>query len=80
MGKFRTACRMSCCRHRFQRSILSKLFPQAQASAAREIPEYLSAEEGKFSGKLLVRPETDQIPLPLPVNIALVCDFLAHIS
>ncbi|HAZ15541.1 MAG: 30S ribosomal protein S4 [Chlamydiae bacterium GWC2_50_10] len=53
---------------------------QAQASAAREIPEYLSAEEGKFSGKLLVRPETDQIPLPLPVNIALVCDFLAHIS
>src|SRR3989304_1029292 len=49
----------------------------AQASAAREIPEYLVAEEGKFSGKLLVRPETDQIPLPLPVNIALVCDFLA---
>ena len=50
----------------------------AAANATREVPEYLLVEEGKFSGKLLIKPELDQIPIPLPVNVPLVCDFLAH--
>ncbi len=50
----------------------------ASANTAREVPDYLLVEEGKFSGKLLINPELDQIPIPLPINVPLVCDFLAH--
>jgi small subunit ribosomal protein S4 len=50
----------------------------AVESAAKEIPEYLSLDEGKYSGKLLSKPAADQIPLPILINIPLVCEFLAH--
>lgn len=51
----------------------------AQENVSREIPEYLSSDEAnKFSGKLLISPQVDQIPLPLPINIPLVCEFLSH--
>lgn len=53
---------------------------QSLDNQARELPEYLSLDAGKFSGQLLVRPLMDQIPLPLPVNIPLICEFLAHTS
>jgi small subunit ribosomal protein S4 len=49
-------------------------------SAARDVPEYLALDADKFSGKLEVLPVIDQIPLPIPVNIPLICDFLAHTS
>lgn len=52
----------------------------SQEYANRDIPEYLSLEEDKFSGKLQTVPHMDQIPLPLPVNIPLVCEFLSHSS
>lgn len=42
------------------------------------IPEYLSAESDKMSGKLLSPPNPDQVPLPIPINLAMVCEFLAH--
>jgi len=45
---------------------------------AREVPEYLQLDPAKFTGQLLVIPAVDQISLPLPVNIPLVCEFLAH--
>ena len=47
-------------------------------NTSRAVPEYLSLDEKKFSGQLLSVPEADQIVLPLPINIALVCEFLAH--
>lgn len=46
----------------------------------REVPGYLSQDTAKFSGQLMVLPELDQIPLVLPVNIPLICEFLAHTS
>lgn len=49
-------------------------------NASREVPEYLSLESGKFSGQLMVPPGIDQIPLPLPINVPLICEFLAHSS
>jgi small subunit ribosomal protein S4 len=52
----------------------------AQEYASREIPEYLSLEEDRFSGKLLSTPHPDQVPLALPIDIALVCDCLSHSS
>jgi small subunit ribosomal protein S4 len=53
---------------------------QALATSSKSVPEYLSLEEGKPSGQLLIAPEIDQIPLPIPINIPLICDFLAHTS
>lgn len=47
-------------------------------NTSRTLPEYLSLDEKSFSGQLLSIPEADQIVLPLPVNISLVCEFLAH--
>ena len=46
--------------------------------SSRTLPEYLSLDEKKFSGQLINIPEPDQVILPLPINIALVCEFLAH--
>lgn len=54
------------------------LIKEAQGNTAQEIPPYLEIEEGKFTGKLLNAPEFDQIPLALPINVPLVCEFLAH--
>jgi small subunit ribosomal protein S4 len=52
----------------------------AQETTNREIPEYLSLETDRSSGKLLTIPQMDQIPIPLPINIPLVCEFLSHTS
>ncbi|NGX28631.1 MAG: 30S ribosomal protein S4 [Candidatus Anoxychlamydiales bacterium] len=50
---------------------------EAQESA-REMPEYLTLESDKSTGSLGSIPLFDQIPLPLVVDVALVCEFLAH--
>ncbi len=46
----------------------------------REVPTYLSLDAASFSGQLLVTPDVDQVPFALPVNIPLICEFLAHTS
>ena len=55
-----------------------KVVKDAAANTSREVPEYLSRDEKKLSGQLLSIPQVEQIVLPLPINIALVCEFLAH--
>lgn len=57
-----------------------KAIVQAQENVNREIPGYFSLEGDKFSGKLLSSPQMDQVPLPLPINIPLVCEFISHTS
>jgi small subunit ribosomal protein S4 len=52
----------------------------AQENISRELPEYYSLETDKFSGKLLASPQMDQVPLPIPINIPLVCEFISHTS
>jgi small subunit ribosomal protein S4 len=47
-------------------------------NATGDLPEYLSRDLTKMKGKLEVTPAMDQIPLSLPINIPLVCEFLAH--
>ncbi|MBI2742650.1 MAG: 30S ribosomal protein S4 [Chlamydiales bacterium] len=54
------------------------LVKQAMESGANSVPEYLSVDPTKFSGELLVVPGSDQVPLPLPINIPMVCEFLAY--
>lgn len=51
---------------------------QAIQNKSKEMPEYLEFDEKKMEGKLLVTPAFDQISLPLPINVPLVCEFLAH--
>ncbi|MFY7842530.1 MAG: 30S ribosomal protein S4 [Rhabdochlamydiaceae bacterium] len=52
----------------------------ALKSGQRSLPEYVSLNEAGFSGQLLSLPAIDQIPFPLPLNIPLICEFLAHNS
>ena len=51
---------------------------ESVTNSSRTLPEYLSLDEKSFSGQLLSLPQVEQIILPLPVNVALVCEFLAH--
>ncbi len=51
---------------------------QAQANTSHSIPDYLTLEEDKMSGRMVHTPEPDQIPYPLPINVPLICEFLAH--
>ncbi len=55
-----------------------KMIEQSIALANREIPEYLSLEDSKVSGTLSSMPDPEQIPLPLAINVPLICEFLAH--
>ena len=57
-----------------------KVVQMSMENTARELPEYLSLETDRASGKLLSIPQLDQIPIPLPINISLVCEFLSHTS
>ncbi len=57
-----------------------KAIVASQENVSREIPGYLSLEEDKFAGKLVATPELDQVPLPIPINIPLVCEFISHTS
>lgn len=56
------------------------LIKQSLESTIHATPEYFSMDPTKFSGQLLVAPGIDQIPLPLPVNIPMVCEFLAYMN
>lgn len=57
-----------------------KAIQLAQENISREIPEYLSLAEDKLSGELVASPQVEQVPIPLPINIPLVCEFLSHTS
>lgn len=53
---------------------------QSVANTGRDIPGYLELDPTTFSGKLVSEPHIDQVPFPIPVNIPLVCEHLAHTS
>jgi len=55
-----------------------KLIVDAVQNSTRSIPEYLELNEGDFSGKLNSLPTLEAIPLPLEINVPMVCDFLMH--
>lgn len=50
------------------------------ANSARDVPAYLELDATKCSGTLMMLPAEEQISLPVTINLAVVCDFLAHIS
>lgn len=44
----------------------------------RSVPEYLSLEAEKFSGKIMSKPTLEQMPWPIEIDLPEICDFLAH--
>lgn len=54
------------------------IIKQSLENVAVAVPEYLTADPAKFSGQLLVSPAIDQVPFPIPLNIPLICEFVAH--
>lgn len=55
-----------------------KAVTEALEVSARAVPEYLSFEKDKFTGKLLANPTPEQMPWPIEIQLAEICDFLAH--
>ena len=55
-----------------------KVVRESIENTARELPEYMALEGDKTEGSLSSIPLMEQIPLPLVINIPLVCEFLAH--
>lgn len=55
-----------------------KAIVSAQEYTSRDVPEYLSLDADKHTGSLVSSPQLDQVPLPLPINVPLVCEFLSH--
>jgi small subunit ribosomal protein S4 len=61
-----------------EKSRSMKSINEALDNSSREVPEYLSLERDQFSGKLNAAPLPDQMPWPIELNLAEICDFLAH--
>lgn len=55
-----------------------KAIVSSQEYTSRDVPEYLSLDADKHTGSLVASPQLDQVPLPLPINVPLVCEFLSH--
>ena len=54
------------------------IIKQSVENLAVSVPEYISFDAAKCSAQLLISPAIDQIPHPIPLNIPLICEFLAH--
>lgn len=63
-----------------EKSKKMKIIQIAKGDTSREVPPYLSLMDDNFSGKMETVPEFDQIPLPILINVPIVCEFLAHTS
>ncbi|MCH9609670.1 MAG: 30S ribosomal protein S4 [Chlamydiales bacterium] len=52
----------------------------AMETATQQLPDYCELDKDNFQGKLMMDPDLEQIEgqLPLPVNLPVVCEFLAH--
>jgi small subunit ribosomal protein S4 len=63
-----------------EKSRTIKAVVESLDTAAQKLPDYLEFNKDQFVGKLLMPPQLDQIEnlLPLPLNVPLLCDFLAH--
>ncbi len=61
-----------------EKSKKMKAVVESMQNASRSVPEYMELNESAMSGRLLQLPSIGSVPMPLEVNIPMVCDFLAH--
>lgn len=61
-----------------EKSRSNPIILRALENKHRELPEYVEFDDKKMAGQLITMPEYDQISMPLPINVPLVCEFLAH--
>lgn len=50
----------------------------AMVSTERDVPEYLQATGNRFSGTLVMNPESAKIPYPIQMNVSSVIEFYAR--
>ena len=55
-----------------------KAIQESTGAGIHEVPGYLELDTDKTKGKLLAMPEMETIPLTVPINVPMVCEFLAH--
>ncbi len=53
---------------------------EAMETSTQQVPDYCELDKENFKGKMMMEPTLEQIEgqLPIPVNIPVVCEFLAH--
>jgi small subunit ribosomal protein S4 len=61
-----------------EKSRKSKAINASLDQSSRSVPEYLSLNRDHFSGQLLSKPLTEQMPWPIEISLPVICDFLAH--
>lgn len=63
-----------------EKSRNSKPIVAAMEFSKESLPVYLEVNKPAFSGKLIAAPHLDQVEalLPIPINIPVVCEFIAH--
>ncbi len=63
-----------------EKSRKMKIIGDTLETAGRNVPDYFSLDKENFAGTLTMVPEIEQIEgfLSLPINIPVVCEFLAH--
>lgn len=63
-----------------EKSRNNTLIKTSLGNAMQTVPEYLTLDADNFTGQLMASPTPELIPLPLEINIPVVCEFLAHTS
>lgn len=61
-----------------EKSQKMKMVQEALENPGMSVPEYLSLEKDHCAGVLLQVPHTEQISLPITINLPIICEFLAH--
>lgn len=61
-----------------EKSQSMKAINESLDNSARTLPEYIELNRPSFSGQMTTKPEIDQLPWPIEINVAEICDFLAH--
>ena len=51
---------------------------RASIESGRDLPEYCSVDPSSFTGELSAPPAYDMVPMPLIINVPVVCELLAH--
>jgi len=61
-----------------EKSRTMKLVNESIESTMVETPTYLQGDSKNYSGQMISLPQQEEVSMPVTVNIAEVCEFLAH--